>query len=78
MAVYSEVRCDCCGMRGPEIRGRPRATEIRREARARDWLRIELRGVWRDICPYCGRRTREDLDKHFRSAGLAGTHLDDD
>ena len=53
MSIWNEIRCDCCGMRGPGLYGRPRATLLRKYAKRQNWNRISVSGVERDICPHC-------------------------
>ena len=45
------------------MRGRPRATLIRKHAAAKGWRRIEVHGVVRDICPHCARMEKNELGR---------------
>jgi hypothetical protein len=73
--LWSEVRCDVCGMRGPGIRGRPRGTAVRALARDLGWNRPVFQAVERDVCPYCAKEKNRELEKHF--ARNPGSYLDE-
>jgi len=53
MSIWVYLKCDICGKPGTAIKGRPRATLVRKQAREKGWSRPEIDGIVRDICLDC-------------------------
>ena len=56
--IWNRLGCDLCGMLGPALKGRPRATLLRRISAGIGWRRVEIENVVRDLCPSCSKLGR--------------------
>ena len=64
--IWNRLGCDLCGMLGPALSGRPRATLLRKESAKIGWDRPQIGNAVRDICPTCSRMPYDDLYTHFK------------
>jgi hypothetical protein len=58
MSVTREVTVWCDGCMEWDQRSGTRATDLRRELKAKGWTRTKVDGEWKDYCPECSRKRK--------------------
>lgn len=61
--IWTELRCDCCGMRGPGRIAAPQ--DIRAFGAAQGWHRKVVRAELRDLCDRCSILPPTELARCF-------------